>query len=621
MVRELRDPSGRDPGMEFALFVAAIVVVVGTGLWLALLIGADPAAPGNPFAAIAALITGEITWTTLSTMVAVGYGVLLLAVAGAILTRKIRSARSRSRIDDRAEHMGTLRDVTSLTEKSVRAAASRLQVDMPDRRVPGVPLGRHLPSKKMLYSSYEDLHVWICGPRVGKSTAIVNPAVVSAPGAVLTTSNKRDVVDATRGVRDNYGTAWVFDPQQVATEPASWWWNPLSWLRREIDGEQIADEVRAADLAEHFASGSAAADAKTDSFFDPSAKNLLTGLFLAATLADRPITDVYTWATDETSQEPVRILEHAGPRYRLQAEGLAGQYNAPDKQRGGVFGTARKMIHCLTIQSIRPWVTGKSTGHRARPHFDPAAFVRSTDTLYPLSREGAGSAGPLVTALTVAVCEAAEQYATVSPGGRMPIPLLAPLDEAANVVRWSNLPKLYSHYGSRGVVIQTILQSYEQGVSVWGRDGMAMLTSAANVLAYGGGVKVGGDGFLRSMSEAIGDHYEMTGSVSTSGNGTGNRSISRQRSRVRTFTEKDLEALPRGRAIIRSSGNPAVLIATVPFWEGPYADAIADSTRTYAPSTGNGTPAEANDPVPVSAGPPTGTLVLDGAVVDRKELS
>jgi hypothetical protein len=33
-----------------------------------------------------------------------------------------------------------------------------------------------------------------------------------------------------------------------------------------------------------------------------------------------------------------------------------------------------------------------------------------------------------------------------------------------------------------------ILQSWSQGVEVWGRDGMLKLWSAANVLTYGGGV-------------------------------------------------------------------------------------------------------------------------------------
>jgi len=47
-----------------------------------------------------------------------------------------------------------------------------------------------------------------------------------------------------------------------------------------------------------------------------------------------------------------------------------------------------------------------------------------------------------VTALTVAICEAAEERAKVSPGGRLPIPLVVVLDEAANVCRWRELPNL-----------------------------------------------------------------------------------------------------------------------------------------------------------------------------------
>ena len=43
----------------------------------------------------------------------------------------------------------------------------------------------------------------------------------------------------------------------------------------------------------------------------------------------------------------------------------------------------------------------------------------------------------------------------------------------------------YSHYGSRGICMMTILQSWSQGVEVWGRDGMRKLWSAANVKVYG----------------------------------------------------------------------------------------------------------------------------------------
>lgn len=85
--------------------------------------------------------------------------------------------------------------------------------------------------------------------------------------------------------------------------------------------------------------------------------------------------------------------------------------------------------------------------------------MRGKNTLYSLSKEGAGTAGPLVTALTVATVEAAESYAVVSPGGRLAVPLVSVLDEAANVCRWKSPPDQYSHYGSRGIVLMTILQS------------------------------------------------------------------------------------------------------------------------------------------------------------------
>ena len=35
----------------------------------------------------------------------------------------------------------------------------------------------------------------------------------------------------------------------------------------------------------------------------------------------------------------------------------------------------------------------------------------------------------------------------------------------------ASCPNLYSHYGSRGIVLMTILQSWSQGVEVWGEPG------------------------------------------------------------------------------------------------------------------------------------------------------
>jgi len=78
--------------------------------------------------------------------------------------------------------------------------------------------------------------------------------------------------------------------------------------------------------------------------------------------------------------------------------------------------------------------------------------------------------------------------------------MVAVLDEAANVCRWPELPNLYPHYGSRGSCITTILQSWSQGVEVWGRDGMRKLWSAANVKVDGG--RVSDVEFLSKLSSS-----------------------------------------------------------------------------------------------------------------------
>ena len=148
-------------------------------------------------------------------------------------------------------------------------------------------------------------------------------------------------------------------------------------------------------------------------------------------------------------------------------------------------------------RQVLRWITPTGPDDE-RPQFSPDDFVRAGGTLYSLSKEGRGTAGPLVTALTVAVVDAAENLAVTSPGGRLKTPMLAVLDEAANVCRWAQLPNLYSHYGSRGIVIMTILQSWSQGCEVWGEAGMKKLWSASNVAVYGGGVKE--SAFLEDLS-------------------------------------------------------------------------------------------------------------------------
>lgn len=562
-----RDPGGI--GAEAALVwlgIVAVVVVVGS-LYAAVIIGHRLAGtaegiPGSPFDVFFGLIRGRVPWPPAGTAILVGIGVLLVLLAVLVGLARRRLNRSRTRVDRAATYMGRGRDVEALSRKNALATASRLGV----AESPGVPIGRTVAAGQPLFGSWEDMHLDIWGPRTGKTTSRAVPAILDAPGAVLVTSNKRDIVDATRDVRAGRGPVWVFDPQGIALEEPTWWWNPLSY---------VTDEVKAAKLAEHFAAGSRDPGARTDAYFDPAGQDLLAGLLLAAALDSRPITDVYTWLTRPTDETAADILRTHG--FTLTSDQVAGVVAAPDKQRGGIFGTAQQMASCLTNRAVSRWVTPQGAID-TRTQLSPAEFVRAGGTLYSLSKEGRGTAGPLVTALTVAVVEAAEEQAARSAGGRLAVPLVGVLDEAANVCRWRELPNLYSHYGSRGIVLMTILQSWSQGTEVWGEAGMKKLWSASNVKVYGGGVSEAA--FLEDLSRMIGDYDRQGSSVSY---GRGHRTISQQLHRERILDVADLAAMPKGRAVVLASGSRPTLIRTQPWMTGPHAEGVRASIAAHDP--------------------------------------
>lgn len=564
----------RDPG---GFSAETLLLAIGIGLVLVALVvvnvaqhlghaidGSGVAVPADPFKVIFQTFGGDLAWPAAGTWIVAVLGALVLALVVLIVIAYARYSKRRTRVDRAASYMGRGRDIEGISQKNATKQAARLGV----RDSFGVPIGKTLGSAP-LFGTWEDMHIDIWGPRTGKTTSRAVPAILAAPGGVLVTSNKRDVVDATRDVREAAGPVWVFDPQGIALENPTWWWNPLSY---------VTDEVKAAKLADHFASGSRDAGAKTDAYFDPAGQDLLAGLLLAAALDQRPITDVYSWLTRPTEEEAVDILLEHG--YNLTADQVRGVVNAPEKQRGGIYGTAQQMASCLTNRQVAQWVnpTGETSADDRRPHFDPTTFVRDGGTLYSLSKEGRGTAGPLVTALTVAVVEAAEELAAGSAGGRLSVPLLGVLDEAANVCRWRELPNLYSHYGSRGIVLMTILQSWSQGVDVWGESGMRKLWSASNIKVYGGGVSE--DAFLESLSKLIGDYDRQSSSVSS---GRGGRSVNQQLHRERILGVDDLAAMPKGRAVVLSSGSRPTLIRTQPWMAGPHAEKVKASIAAHDP--------------------------------------
>jgi type IV secretory pathway TraG/TraD family ATPase VirD4 len=152
--------------------------------------------------------------------------------------------------------------------------------------------------------------------------------------------------------------------------------------------------------------------------------------------------------------------------------------------------------------------------------------------------------------------------------------MVCPLDEVANVCRWRELPDLYSHYGSRGIILMSFLQSWSQGVDVWGEQGMRKLWGAANIRLYGGGSNE--QGFLDDISSVCGemDTRQLTSSYNGGRQGH-SRSYATRREPI--FDVATLAALPRGRAVLMASGIDPVLIRTESVLDGPYAAEVRAS--------------------------------------------
>jgi type IV secretory pathway TraG/TraD family ATPase VirD4 len=183
----------------------------------------------------------------------------------------------------------------------------------------------------------------------------------------------------------------------------------------------------------------------------------------------------------------------------------------------------------------------------------------------------------------LALCDAAEQHAKQSPRGRLTRPFVGVLDKAANICRWRQLPDLYSHYGSRGICLLTLLQSWFQGVQVWGQNGMRKLWGASNIRVYGGGV--GELEFLSNLEKLIGDYNRVVASPSQQRAATGtSSSTSWQLTPTPILTVAELAALPRDRAVVLPSGAPAILAQPIPWWSTKSAKAVRTSIERYDPA-------------------------------------
>ncbi len=430
----------------------------------------------------------------------------------------------------------------------------------------GVLLGR-LGSAE-LFCSWEDVAVAFMAPRSGKTTTLAVPITLAAPGPVVLTSNKVEGWKETAALRATHTgqRVWTFDPQRIAHTPQDWWWNPLRNLTTVAEANRLAG---------HFVA--TVEDDRRD-IWGPAAKELLATLLLAAAVGGQTLLEVYAWLANEATPVPSGLLREHG--YDLLARTLRGTQDSPPETRGSVYFTARAATACLRDDQITAWVTPPTpTPEGTGPvpvEFQPESFPISRQTLYLLSKDEGGSAGPLVAALTDRVLRCGVTAAERA-GGRLDPPMVLVLDEAANICRIADLPALYSHLGSRGIVPLTILQSYSQAVGVWGETGTKALWGAATIKLIGAGMD--DPTFAEDLSRLVGDHDVPTVSRNTGGSGGGGSRTHATRQQ-RILPASAVRELAKGRALLLATGTKPALITLQPWYTGPHAAQITAAETT-----------------------------------------
>ena len=578
------------PGAAAAALVASGALWVAGGLASVIAGAGWTSAPVGLSPLITVVSEGPKSyWPAADPHLVVGLAAALaVAVLGPIALLVLRRYLNAPAADDPSRSLARGVHLAPMLSRQAAARSLRLRPSLTGTKPQdlsagdtGLLLGRLGSGRRgaEVFSSFEDVAVAFMAPRSGKTTTLAVPITLAAPGAVVLTSNKTEGWKETAQLRaEQTGEAvWTFDPQRIAHTTQIWWWNPLRGLTTVAEANRLAG---------HFVA--TVEDDRRD-IWGPAAKELLATLLLAAAVGGRTLPDVYEWLANEATPVPGGLLREHG--YDLLARTLRGTQDSPPETRGSVYFTARAATACLRDDQITAWVTPPST-HRtpgtnrcinpngdvgpvgtedaAMVEFLPEQFPTSRQTLYLLSKDEGGSAGPLVAALTDRVLRCGV-VAAERRGGRLDPPMVLVLDEAANICRISDLPALYSHLGSRGIIPLTILQSYSQAVGVWGETGTKALWGAATIKLIGAGMD--DPNFAEDLSRLVGDHDVLTISHSSS-SGRGGNSRTRATRQQRILPASAIRELAKGRALLLATGSKPALLTLQPWYTGSRAAEI-----------------------------------------------
>jgi type IV secretory pathway TraG/TraD family ATPase VirD4 len=345
-------------------------------------------------------------------------------------------------------------------------------------------------SKGLCFAGPEASVLVVGPPRSGKTSCLMVPNVLDAPAAVVSTSTKGDVLEATVFRRYALGNCFVFDPTGSTPIPLGAY--PLRW------SPVVGCDTFESSVAMAHALGSAARPGSSlgeSAHWVERAEGLLAPLLFAANLAERDMASVCRWVLGRDLREPLAALEDSG--HEMAQVVLAGVLATEDRERSGIFSTTAGLLAAYRSET--------ALATTADPNFDPAAFARSTDALYVCAP---AHAQERLAPIVVALLEQIRSAVYARPKGAAPV--VFALDEVASIAPLPSLPALAAEGGGQGLITVACLQDLSQARARWGEVAEGFFSLFNTKLVLPG---IGDYDTLKLISALAGDVHVPTRSV------------------------------------------------------------------------------------------------------------
>lgn len=360
-------------------------------------------------------------------------------------------------------------------------------------------------TRPILCSRWELATLLLGPPRSGKTRSVIIPSVLAAPGPVVSTSTKLDVLGATVSVRAKRGECWLFDPTGTQAVPAGVKlarWTPVAsastWEGARRAARTMIDAVVTG------------ADADNGAHWRDGGRNLLAGMLHGAARSGLGMPEVCSWLAQrsltpmvlnlaveapegldlgaiETPTQALAALRQMGECGlvdRGAAEMLTGTVSATEREASGFWSYA--------LRAVEVYQSPAANGTRAGETFDFDAFARSKGTVYiAASRREQELVAPIISAFIEEVVDARLRLHRTLGSPRVGTPTAPPqmllaLDEVANIAPLRTLPQLVSEGGGQGVTVLATFQDLSQARERYGDEATGFLSLFGTTLLFPG---------------------------------------------------------------------------------------------------------------------------------------